>query len=341
MSGDTDKDLGTLEHERGLHQGFRVRWCRVCWPDGLPERPAVVNRPEPPIEPTPAERQRTRDRQRGEGFEPLRGAMERWRQRIVVDQPEPAEPDPNIAPDGDPICARCNSYRWLRRDLPRDHPDFGSAVECPDCAVYRQQRRLNRFWGTVPEIYRGISLETYPTRLPEQQRNVELVRAWLAAERGTWLYLHGRAGRGKTGLAIAATRELGLAATYVNVPQMLIKIASTYDRELRERDQVREIELLEALTTINVVVLDDLGAEAPSAWAEQRIYQVIDGRAGDPHLITIITSNLSLQRLGARLARVDAENGERVVSRLVGRSAPFIVEVEGPDLRLKGLVRSA
>jgi len=325
----------SAEHERGLHGEFRPRSCGHCWPNGAPPVP------EPPLSlPTTAPVAAPR-RERGESFEPLAAALARWRQHIVVDQPDDPPRDPTIAEDGGPVCTTCNSHRWLRRDLPRDHPQFASTLECPDCAGFRRQKRLERFWGTVPEIYRGLSLETYPTRLPEQRKSLALVRAWLAAERGTWLYLHGRAGRGKTGLAIAAARELGLAATYVGVSQMLIRIASTYDRELRERDQVREVELLEALSTIDVLVLDELGAEAPTAWAEQRVYQVIDARSTDPRLITIVTSNLTLQRLGARLARIDTENGERVVSRLIGRTAPFVVEVEGPDLRLSSLVRSA
>jgi len=327
-------ELLDTEHERGLHNVFQPRSCGHCWPNGAPpppESPQALDRA--PVAPP--------RRERGESFEPLAAAMARWRRSIVVDQPDDPPRDPNVADDGGPVCATCNSHRWLRRELPRDHPEFGRTIECPGCAVWRQQKRLERFWGTVPELYRGLSLETYPTRLPEQRRNLEMVRAWLAAKRGTWLYLYGHAGRGKTGLAIAAARELGLPATYVGVSQMLIRIASTYDREVRERDQVREVELLEALTTIDVLVLDELGAEAPTAWAEQRIYQVIDRRSTDPRLITIITTNLSLPKLGARLGRIDAENGERVVSRLLGRTAPFVVEVEGPDLRLSSLVRTA
>jgi len=208
-------DLVSTEHQRGLHNAFQPHSCGHCWPNGAPSAPERA--PESANATTPVA---TARRERGESFEPLAAAMARWRRGIVVDQPDDEPRDPNLADDGGPVCTRCNSRRFLRRDLARDHPEFGTLMDCPDCASFRQQKRLERFWGTVPEAYRGLSLETYPTRLPEQRKNLELVRAWLAAERGTWLYLHGHAGRGKTGLAVAAARELGLPAIFVSVSRI-------------------------------------------------------------------------------------------------------------------------
>src|SRR5205085_4520166 len=130
-----------------------------------------------------------------------------------------------------------------------------------------------------------------------------------------WLLLWGAAGRGKTGLAVAAARALGDAADFVKVPDMLRKIAGTYDRDGRERDHLRELDLLERLWSVPCLVLDDFGVEAPTAWASERIYQVVDGRASEPRLVTIITSNLSPAALRRRLAQTDPNNGERVMSR--------------------------
>ena len=275
----------------------------------------------------------------------MRAALERYRSRLVIDQPNPPDRDPSMADDGLPVCSTCASRRWLRRDVPRDDPRFGVLIECPNCAQLLAQRRLERFWQSMPDSYRRFSLEAYPRHDPAQRRSLALVRDWLAAPEGLdgamWLYLWGETGRGKTGLAVAAASARGGSALFVTVPDLLLRLAGTYDREAGERDQPRELQLLEQLWSVPTLILDDIGAESPTPWAAQRIYQVVNARSMERRLVTIVTSNLSTNRLAAHLNKANPEHGARTVSRIIGRAHPYVVEVAGPDLRLRGLVRPA
>jgi DNA replication protein DnaC len=333
------------EHELGLHASFRPHTCTACFPDGPPPEVVQTTPATPAVETTaPAEQRRQAERQRGEGFEPLRAALERFRARITVDQPSPPSRDPSVADDGLPTCSTCASRRWLRRDVDPDDARFGVLIECPSCAHFLAQRRLERFWRSMPDGYRRFTLEAYPRHDPAQRRSLALVHEWLGAAEGLdgamWLYLWGDTGRGKTGLAVAATAARGGSALFVTVPDLLVRLAGTYDREAGERDQPRELQLLEQLWSVPTLILDDIGAESPTPWAAQRLYQVINARSVERHLVTIVTSNLSTNRLAAHLNRANPEHGGRTVSRIVGRSHPYVVEVAGPDLRLRGLVRS-
>lgn len=338
------RDLVAIEHERGLHGEFRPRHCAACWPGGAPElvAPAASPTMHPAIqrvEATGADRRRERDRQRGEGWEPLRGGLERYLSRITVDQPAETERDPTVADDGGPVCDVCRSHRVLRRDVGYTDPDFGRLFECtaPACRMWSEQKRLESFYRDAPEDVRDTTLETFAARVshPGQRHALAMVQAWAVTLGGWWLYLCGPPGRGKTGLAYGAAWQLGRGAAFVKVPTLLRQLSNTYDRRSGERRKESELELLERYWTVPVLVLDEFGVEAPTAWAEERIYQVVDGRSSDRGLVTVITSNLDLQRLERRLARVDPDSGERVVSRIHGRAGPFVVPVGGPDLRIQ------
>ena len=73
----------------------------------------------------------------------------------------------------------------------------------------------------------------------------------------------------------------------------------------------------------SIVVLDDLGAERRTEWAQEKVYEVVDARytAG---LRTIACSN-----------RQPESWDERILSRLCDRSRGVVVRLSGPDLRLE------
>jgi DNA replication protein DnaC len=183
-----------------------------------------------------------------------------------------------------------------------------------------ERRRRDRLWDSVPEAFRGVSLDSYPAHRPEQRRTLDVLRAWLPS--GAWLYLHGPVGRGKSSLAIAAAAELGEVALYVSVPRMLTRLRATYDGDGREG------EVLDSLYGVPILILDDLGKEKRSDWACEKLFQVIDERWAN-HRRTIVTSNFDIGALEDRLG----EAGEAVASRIRGAARPFLVFVDGPDLR--------
>jgi DNA replication protein DnaC len=117
--------------------------------------------------------------------------------------------------------------------------------------------------------------------------------------------LYGGPGVGKTHLTIATIREMvrnGLidahkAARFITVPEFLMEIRRTYGRN----DGQDEADIIEKHTRLDLLVLDDLGAEQTTAWAITMLYLIIDRRYRDMKP-TIITTNLILPEIEKRLS---------------------------------------
>ena len=88
------------------------------------------------------------------------------------------------------------------------------------------------------------------------------VRDYPATEKG--LLLMGPSGVGKTHLAVAALKELirrGHAGLFCDYRELLKEIQASYN----PASESTEMGVLEPIRTVEVLVLDDLGASKPSA----------------------------------------------------------------------------
>jgi DNA replication protein DnaC len=128
------------------------------------------------------------------------------------------------------------------------------------------------------------------------------------------LLMIGPVGCGKTHLAIAVLQKIidkGYSGLYYNSPNLLRDIRATFDQgsELTEND------LLEEVTSTDLLVFDDVGAENSTQFVLDRFYLVINERyeAGKP---IVVTTNLDHEALENRL-------GERIVSRLTEMCETF------------------
>jgi DNA replication protein DnaC len=75
-----------------------------------------------------------------------------------------------------------------------------------------------------------------------------------------------------------------------------------------------------------LLVIDDLGAEKPSEWTQERLYSVVDHQYANC-LPLIVTSNLPPKELAG-------QTGERVASRLAETCE--VVLMTGADRRKRG-----
>lgn len=122
------------------------------------------------------------------------------------------------------------------------------------------------------------------------------------------LLMRGPVGSGKSHLAVGILREVvakGYSGLYYNSPDLLRDIRATYDGNA---DGPSEDSLLDEVTNVDLLVLDDLGAEKVSGFVLDRFYLVVNKRyEGCKPLI--VTTNLDEETLQNRL-------GDRIVSRL-------------------------
>ena len=156
--------------------------------------------------------------------------------------------------------------------------------------------------------HEGASFDTFVTGA-ENASVVGVCRAFvesfLAGGRG--LTLSGPAGTGKTHLAVAVTRALidrAVSAVIVNVPMLLLAFRGTFSSDRPQRFDA----MLELLCQCEHLVLDDLGRERPTEWAQETLYLLVNARYQEC-LATSLTTNLSPPELQARL-------GEPILDRL-------------------------
>lgn len=144
---------------------------------------------------------------------------------------------------------------------------------------------------------------------------------------GKGAYIHGDVGTGKTHLASAIARELvsrGAKVRFTSTWKILdeLKLAMKYGT-----DPLYKMEV------VRVLILDDFGKEAPTDYALERLFALVDERCARM-LPTIVTTQYRPSMLVERLARKgDPDTAKAIVSRL--RQDSFVVELTGMDRRLR------
>jgi len=152
-----------------------------------------------------------------------------------------------------------------------------------------------------------------------------------AAHPDGWLVLAGPPGCGKTHLAVAVVNrclELGQPAFYTKVPDLLDHLREAFapnaDIPYRTRfDQVRDAKLL---------VLDDLGAQSSTPWANEKLYQIIDYRY-DARSPTVITTNRRIVELTGESFRDREALSDVISSRLKDGKLVELHHIDAPDFR--------
>ena len=129
----------------------------------------------------------------------------------------------------------------------------------------------------------------------------------------------GPIGCGKTHLAVSIINyrlSRGLPVFFASVPDLLDHLRSTFTPD----SPVSYDEVFEHVRKTPFLVLDDLGYQSSTPWAEEKLYQIVVHRH-NLRLPTVIT------------AREDIELNPAISSRLNDPRSVQVLEIEAPDYR--------
>lgn len=252
------------------------------------------------------------------GLEPIGDSMrgflarlaERRRQRILRgDAVEASLPAP--APK-QPICPFCGGAGFVRLDVPVGHPSFGQPVPCKckereleerhRVEEERRLKELDRFFSLDP--FKSKTFATFNPNAMGASEAYNAARKFAEDPDGAqnrWLVLMGAPGTGKTHLAAAIANHrlsVGSSVFFAVVPDLLDHLRSAF----APSSEVPYNEMFETIREVEMLILDDLGAQNSTAWATEKLFQLINHRY-NYRMPTVITTNVqAFQRLDERIA---------------------------------------
>ena len=136
------------------------------------------------------------------------------------------------------------------------------------------------------------------------------------------ILMRGKTGLGKTHLSLAIAKEVigrGYGVIYVSAPALALKL----EKERFSRDE--QTETLDALSSCDLLIVDDLGTEFRNNFTVSQIYNLFNARLLRRKPF-IISTNLTI-------AELEREYSDRFVSRINGAAQKL--DFIGEDLRIK------
>ena len=243
-------------------------------------------------------------------------------------------------PDG-----RCDGSGFLYDEAKR------RAYPCSCRPVLLARKRAAAVAGRIPKAFREVSFDreplpalqrAHPHVLREVRRYCDSIAEQLDAGRGMWFT--GPVGTGKTTLAMLISKtamEAERTVAIYSLPRLLAMLRETF----REDSPHSLSQLVDMLCSVDLLHIDDVGAEQTSPWVLEQLYTVVNTRYEERRAL-ILTTNL-IEEARRRPSHVPEEEwddrpdaelrkqiGDRTVSRLYEMCGdPF--PMFGSDRRLE------
>ncbi len=134
-----------------------------------------------------------------------------------------------------------------------------------------------------------------------------------------WLLLQGGFGCGKTHLAAAIanfTVGMGVPTLFITVPDLLDALRFAYDDPASTFEQ-----RFEEIRSAPLLIMDDFGTQNATAWAQEKLFQILNYRYIN-RLPLVVTTNLLLEQIEGRIR-----------SRLEDPELVTRVFIQAPDFR--------
>jgi DNA replication protein DnaC len=199
----------------------------------------------------------------------------------------------------------CDGSGWVETEP-------GTAKPCA-CRGIRAKRAASRKLGTgIPKRFRGVGFDRQP--IADMDRGLLTpVRAFIRnidhnLEEGRGFWFFGDVGTGKTSLAMLVSKsalEAGRSVAIYSMPRLLADIKETYE----DRSERSYMQLFERLCSVDLLHIDDLGAEKRTEWVLEQLYAIVNERWQEQKSMVVTTNLLDPDELRAQI-------GARTVSRV-------------------------
>jgi DNA replication protein DnaC len=182
-----------------------------------------------------------------------------------------------------------------------------------DCRCRPQiiaRRRARNLSAVIPRRYRDVSFERPPVTdidpaiVSAVRRYANTIDDQLDAGRGLWFM--GNPGTGKTTLAMLVSKaalDAGRTVAIYSLPRLLSEIRDVF------RADGSFVGLLDRLTEVDLLHIDDLGAEQTTEWVLEALYSIVNARYEDERSIVLTTNCMDRDELCQQIT-------PRTVSRL-------------------------
>jgi DNA replication protein DnaC len=194
-----------------------------------------------------------------------------------------------IAADEQAVCpfGECDGSTWILDEETNET----RACRCRD---QRVRRAASGGIGTgIGRRFLEVSFDREPivSIEPAQLRRVRAFTREIERnlDEGKGLWFDGPVGTGKTSLAILvakAARDAGRSYAVYPVPLLLAEIKRTFDRDASDN----YLGFFRRLCTVDILVLDDLGAEKQTEWVLEQLYSIVNERWQDKRSIVVTTN---------------------------------------------------
>jgi len=217
------------------------------------------------------------------------------------------EPGDYVGEDGLLYCGKCHTPKQMRLDFnpftgDKEETIVRAACQCQREADEEDERRKaqEQFRHSMalrreddiscPDGLRHTFAQDDRQQPKVSDACLRYVECWEEMKANNiGVLFYGNVGTGKSFLASCIgngllDRLVPVAAT--NFPRLLNLLQGTYEKQ----------PLLDRLSIYKLLIVDDLGVERDSAYAEEQIFNIIDARSGSK-LPVIVTTNLTLEEL--------------------------------------------
>jgi DNA replication protein DnaC len=224
----------------------------------------------------------------------------------------------------DEVCPKCKGEKGFHEII--DGCEYWVICDC--VKREQEQKKLLELFNSakIPKRYMSKNLDSFDKfRQPKAFKLAQnYLHGWYSMKReGKGLIFVGDVGTGKSHLAFALLLELlrrGITGMAATVPDLMDDL-----RPKRGETTEKQIAQIETLKNIDLLLLDDLGAQRNTEWVTERLFIILNARYNNM-LPTIITSNERLEDLEA------TPGWRRIIDRIVEMCA--VVVMDGESYRL-------